>query len=102
MGRLVLLAGALVSTVLLTANFVPPDGASSDPWLCRSDAGAFNIRNYGWPVHGYTTFTIEEDGGDRIGLILWEALAADAAVCAAPVAAAVLWLRWRARGRPQA
>ena len=37
-------------------NFLPPENLSFDPWLCRSYAGASEVRDYGWPWHFKTVF----------------------------------------------
>lgn len=52
---------ALVACIL-SLNLFPPQFMSFDPWLCRSDAGAFNVKNYGWPIHILTVFSEGLDG----------------------------------------
>ena len=76
---------ALVAIVLYL-NLFPPRFLSFDPWLCRSDAGAFDVKNYGWPIHVVTFFSEGrngENGTNRLtnySAILENSLAAIAVV----------------------
>ena len=56
---------ALVAFVLYL-NLFPPPILSFDPWLCRSDAGAFDVKNYGWPIHMVTVFSEDRNGENGI------------------------------------